>query len=307
MRQINRVAVLGAGVMGATIAAHLANAGLEVLLLDMVPREPTEAERSRGLTLESPPVRNRLAAAAVQGLAGMKPAPLYLPDYAAQIRIGNFDDDLPRLKDCDWVIEAVIEQLPIKQALFARLIPHLASGTLLSTNTSGLSVNDMAETLPPELQRNFLATHFFNPPRYMRLLEIVPCRNSDPASVTGMAEFIGRRLGKGIVYAKDTPNFIANRIGVYAIYKGIEHMLAMDLTVEEVDSVSGPATARPKSAVFRTADLVGLDTLAQVGDNSHALLADDEQREVFKRPAFLQQMIDNGLLGNKSGQGFYKK
>jgi 3-hydroxyacyl-CoA dehydrogenase len=293
--------------MGATIAAHLANAGLEVLLLDMVPREPTEAERSCGLTLESPPVRNRLAAAAVQGLAGMKPAPLYLPDYAAQIRIGNFDDDLPRLKDCDWVIEAVIEQLPIKQALFARLIPHLAFGTLLTTNTSGLSVNDMAETLPPELQRNFLATHFFNPPRYMRLLEIVPCRNSDPASVTGMAEFIGRRLGKGIVYAKDTPNFIANRIGVYAIYKGIEHMLAMDLTVEEVDSVSGPATARPKSAVFRTADLVGLDTLAQVGDNSHALLADDEQREVFKRPAFLQQMIDNGLLGNKSGQGFYKK
>lgn len=307
MRQINRVAVLGAGVMGATIAAHLANAGLDVLLLDMVPKELTEQEQAQGLTLESPQVRNRFAIGGLQGLIKMKPAPLYLPEYAGQIETGNFDDDLPRLKDCDWVIEVVIEHLPIKKDLFVKLAPHLSPDAILSTNTSGLSVNDMAEALPMELQRNFLVTHFFNPPRYMRLLEIVPCKNTDPAIVSELADFISRRLGKGIVYAKDTPNFIANRIGVYAIYKGIEHMLAMDLTVEEVDSVSGPATARPKSAAFRTADLVGLDTLAHVGNNSHQLLPDDEEREVFKLPDFLKQMIDNGLLGNKNGQGFYKK
>ncbi|HKJ04734.1 MAG TPA: 3-hydroxyacyl-CoA dehydrogenase/enoyl-CoA hydratase family protein [Geopsychrobacteraceae bacterium] len=307
MRQINRVAVLGAGVMGATIAAHLANAGLEVKLLDMVPPELSNQEKSRGLTLKNPEVRNRFAAQGLQGLFKMKPAPLYLTDYATQIEIGNFTDDLPRLNECDWVIEVVIEQLLIKKELFAKLVPHLAPGAILSTNTSGLSINELAETLPLELQRNCLVTHFFNPPRYMRLLEIVPCKNTDPATVTGLADFISRRLGKGIVYAKDTPNFIANRIGVYAIYKGIEHMLAMDLTVEEVDSVSGPATARPKSAVFRTSDLVGLDTLAHVGNNSYQLLTEDEERDIFKLPDFLQQMIEKGLLGDKSKQGFYRK
>lgn len=307
MRQINRVAVLGAGVMGATIAAHLANAGLDVLLLDMVPKELTEQEQSKGLTLESPQVRNRFAMTGLQGLAKLKPAPLYLADYASQIDIGNFKDDLPKLAKCDWVIEVVIEHLPIKLDLFKKIAPHIKENAILSTNTSGLSVNAMSEALPPALQRNFLVTHFFNPPRYMRLLEIVPCAATDPSVITEMADFISRRLGKGIVYAKDTPNFIANRIGVYAIYKGIEHMQAMEMTVEEVDSVSGPATARPKSAAFRTSDLVGLDTLAHVGNNSYELLPNDEEREVFKLPNFLQQMIEKGLLGNKSGQGFYRK
>jgi 3-hydroxyacyl-CoA dehydrogenase len=293
--------------MGATIGAHLANAGLEVELLDIVPRDLTKEEAAKGLSLESPPVRNRIAQAGLDGLLKMKPAPLYLKDYAGQIRVGNFDDDMARLKECDWVVEVVVEHMPIKKSLLAKVLPHLAPGAILSTNTSGLSVNEMAEALPIEVRKNFLVTHFFNPPRYMRLLEIVPCTDTDPAVVSGMADFISRRLGKGIVYGKDTPNFIANRIGVYAIFKGLEHMVAMGMTVEEVDSVAGPATARPKSAAFRTADLVGLDTLVHVGNNSYDLLPEDEEREVFKVPDFMTRMIEQGLLGNKTRQGFYKK
>jgi 3-hydroxyacyl-CoA dehydrogenase len=307
MRQINRVAVLGAGVMGATIAAHLANAGLDVLLLDMVPKALSEEEQAAGLSMESARVRNRIAATGLAGLLKMKPAPLYLKGYARQIEVGNFDDDMARLKECDWVIEVVIEHLPIKQGLFEKVVPHLKPGAILSSNTSGLSVNDMAAGLPPEVRKNFLVTHFFNPPRYMRLLELVPCEETDPAIVDELAGFIGRRLGKGIVYAKDTPNFVANRIGVYAIYKGIEHMIDMGMTVEEVDAIAGPATARPKSAAFRTADLVGIDTLMHVGNNSYQLLPDDEERETFKVPEFMTAMIDKGLLGNKSKAGFYRK
>ncbi len=307
MRQINRVAVLGAGVMGATIAAHLANAGLQVLLLDIIPKQPSAEEQAKGLTLKSPQVRNRIATAGLQGLLKMKPAPLYLKEYAAQITIGNFEDDLAQLETCDWVVEVVIEHLPIKLELLKKIAPHIKPGAVLTSNTSGLSINAMAEALPANLRRNFLVSHFFNPPRYMRLLEIVPCQQTDTAVVAEMAEFISRRLGKGIVYAKDTPNFIANRIGVYAIYKGIEHMLAMGLSVEEVDAIAGPATARPKSAAFRTADLVGIDTLIHVGNNSYELLREDEEREVFKVPEFMQKMVDNGLLGNKSKAGFYKK
>ncbi len=307
MRQINRVAVLGAGVMGATIAAHLANAGLEVLLLDIVPKDLDKKEEAKGLTLESPAVRNRIAANGLQGLLKMKPAPLYLKEYAAQIEVGNLEDDLGKLKQCDWIIEVVIEYMPIKLDLLKKLVPNLAPGAILSTNTSGLSVNEMAAVLPPEVKKNFLATHFFNPPRYMRLMEIVPCTDTDPEIMTGLADFIADRLGKGIVYAKDTTNFIANRIGTYAIYKGIEHMVEMEMSVEEVDAVAGPATARPKSAAFRTADLVGLDVLAHVGTNSYDLLPDDEERAVFKLPDFMKQMIENGQLGNKTKQGFYKK
>ncbi len=307
MRQINRVAVLGAGVMGATIAAHLANAGLEVLMLDIVPRELSEREKNKGLTLADPPVRNRIAGDALQGLAKMKPSPFYLKEYARQIETGNLEDDLAELRSCDWVIEVVVESMAIKCDLFKKIIPHLKPGAVLSTNTSGLSVNEMAEALPAEVRKNFLATHFFNPPRYMRLMELVPCRETDPETLNTMADFISRQLGKGIVYAKDTANFIANRIGVYAIYKTIQHMREMGMSVEEVDVIAGPATARPKSAVFRTADLVGLDTLAHVGTNSYDSLPEDEERQVFKLPDFMAAMLERGLLGNKSGQGFYKK
>lgn len=307
MRQINRVAVLGAGVMGATIAAQMANAGLQVDLLDMVPRELNGEERNRGLSLADQQVRNRIAAQGLAGLRNLKPAPLYLPDYSRLIKVGNFEDDLERLVNCDWVIEAVIEHLPIKLQLLAKIAPHLQPEAILSTNTSGLSVNAMAESLPPDLRRRFLVTHFFNPPRYMRLMEIVPCTDTDPELVSWLAEFISRRLGKGVVYAKDTANFIANRIGVYAIFKGMQHMQEMGLSVEQVDAIAGPATARPKSAAFRTADLVGNDTLAHVANNSYELLPDDEERDVFKIPEFLQRMIKQGLLGNKTGKGFYQK
>ncbi|MBT8333228.1 MAG: 3-hydroxyacyl-CoA dehydrogenase, partial [Deltaproteobacteria bacterium] len=307
MRQINRVAVLGAGVMGATIAAHLANGGLEVLMLDIVPKELTEQEKAKGLSLEHPEVRNRIAQSGLQSLLSMKPAPLFSKDYVGQLSVGNLEDDLDKLSDYDWVIEVVIEYMPIKLDLLKNIAPHLSSETIISTNTSGLSVNEMAQALPPELRKNFLVTHFFNPPRYMRLMEIIPCQETAPSVVAQMAEFIGRRLGKGVVYAKDTANFIANRIGVYAIYKGIQHMIEMGLTVEEVDSISGPATARPKSGAFRTADLVGLDTLAHVGTNSYDSLPDDEEREVFKLPDFMAAMIKQGILGNKSKKGFYKK
>lgn len=307
MRQINRVAVLGSGVMGATIAAHLTNAGLDVLLLDIVPRELTETEEKQGLTLENPQVRNRIAANGLAGLLKMKPAPFYLPEYAGQINVGNLEDDLDQLKTCDWVIEVVIEHMPIKKELLAKLVPNLAEGTILSTNTSGLSVNEMAEVLPAEIRKNFLVTHFFNPPRYMRLLEIVSSQYTDPQVVADMAAFISQRLGKGIVYGKDTPNFIANRIGVFAIFKGVEHMLDLEMTVEEVDSVAGPATARPGSAAFRTADLVGIDTLAHICRNTYELLPDDESRDTFKVPEFMEKMIGDGLIGNKSKQGFYKK
>lgn len=308
MRQINRAAVLGAGVMGATIAAHLANAGLDVLLLDIVPRELTDAEQQAGLTLASPQVRNRIAADGLKAVLQMKPAAFQHQQFARQIEVGNFEDDATKLQDCDWIVEVVIENMAIKKRLFAEtVVPNLSAGAILSTNTSGLSVNEMAKDLPPEVRKNFLVTHFFNPPRYMRLLEVVGCSETDPALLTDMADFLSRRLGKGVVYAKDTPNFIANRIGVYAMYNGMQHMVEMGMTVEEVDTVAGPATARPKSAVFKTADLVGIDTLVHVGNNSYELLTADEEREVFKVPDFLTTMVAAGRLGNKTKQGFYLK
>ena len=308
MTQINKVAVLGAGVMGATIAAHLANAGIQVLLLDIVPREPNDAETAAGLTITDSKVRTRFATAGRDGLIKMKPAPFFLPDYAGNIEVGNFDDDMEKLKGCDWVVEVVIENMAIKKKLFTeKVVPNLKEGAILSTNTSGLSVNEMADCLPEHVRKNFLVTHFFNPPRYMRLLEIVSCSYTDPAVTAFMADFIAKRLGKGIVYAKDTPNFIANRIGVYAICNCLRTMMAMDMTVEEVDAVAGPATARPKSAAFRTADLVGIDTLQHVAGNSYELLVNDEQRDIFKFPAFVGEMVAKGLLGNKSRQGFFKK
>ena len=293
MKTIKRVAVLGAGVMGSAIAAHLANSGLNVLLLDL-PAQKLNADDAAKIGLQS--------------ALKAKPSPFYRPEYAEQIVTGNFEDDAQQLRSCDWIIEAVIEQLDIKKTLLQKtVVPNLAEGAIVSSNTSGLSINTLAESLPESVQKNFLVTHFFNPPRYMRLLELVPCRFTDPKLMTDLAEFISRRLGKGVVIGKDTPNFIANRIGAYAMFNAMQHMQQMGLTVEEVDVVSGPATARPKSAIFRTADLVGIDTLVHVGHNSVELLTEDKQRQMFEPPAFLVQMVEKGLLGNKAGRGFYRK
>jgi 3-hydroxyacyl-CoA dehydrogenase len=291
MREINKVAILGAGVMGSTIAAHLANAGLEVLLLDL----PNDNDP------------NKIAKTGLDATLKAKPAAFYLPEYASFIKVGNFRDDLAKVKDYDWVIEVVVEKMDIKKALLNQLIPHLNPNSVFSSNTSGLSINEMSEVLPENLRKNFLITHFFNPPRYMRLLEIVPSQYTDPQIVKQMAEFISHKLGKGIVYAKDTPNFVANRIGVYSIFNGIKHMLEMGLTVEEVDAIAGPATARAKSAAFRTSDLVGTDTMVHVANNTYELLKDDDEREIFKVPEFLNYMVEKKLLGNKTKQGFYKR
>jgi 3-hydroxyacyl-CoA dehydrogenase len=308
MRQINKVAVLGSGVMGAAIAGHLANAGIEVLLLDIVPGKLNEAEQGAGLDLGSRQVRNRIAAQGLEGLVKMKPAALFLPSYADYIRIGNFEDDIAGLKECDWVIEVVLENMEVKKQLFGeKVVPNLKEGAVLSTNTSGLSVNEMAQALPEAVRRNFLVTHFFNPPRYMRLMEIVGCTETDPLLVRFMADFLSRRLGKGIVYAKDTPNFIANRIGTYAGAVTHKHMVEMGLTVEEVDAITGPAMARPKTATFALWDLVGIDTVARVLENSYRLLTDDDQRELFQVPESTKQMVAAGLIGKKAKKGFYKR
>ena len=308
MMQMKRVAVLGGGVMGSTIAAHLANAGLEVLMLDIVPQDITEEEKAKGLTLESPAVRNRLAAKGLEKAIKAKPAAFFLQEYASLVEVGNFDDDMGKIRECDWVIEVVVENMEIKKKLFAeKVVPNIAAGAVLSTNTSGLSVNEMAQVLPENVRQNFILTHFFNPPRYMRLVEIAPCRDTSPEMVSHMADFIGKRLGKGIVHAKDTPNFVGNRIGVYAMLNCIKHMLEMELTVEEVDAITGPATARPKTAMFRTADFVGIDTLVHVVNDSYQLLTEDEERDIFKMPEFIAKMMENGLLGDKTGKGFYRK
>lgn len=306
MKQIKRVAVLGAGVMGANIAAHLANAGLKVLLLDVVPKELTDDELARGLTQASQSVRNRYALSGVDG--AVKGKGLYLNEYAALIETGNFDDHMEKIGRCDWVIEVVVENLAVKtEFLTGKVVPYLSPGAILSTNTSGLSVNELAKVLPEELRRNFLVTHFFNPPRFMHLVEIIPCCDCDPLVVTALSDFISRRLGKGIVNGKDTPNFIANRIGVYSMFNAMKHMVDLGMTVEEVDAVGGAATARAASAIFRTADLVGIDTLSHVGKNSYSAQLDDEEREMFSVPTFVAAMIDGGLLGNKSKCGFFRK
>jgi len=308
MKQIRKAAVLGAGVMGSTIAAHLANAGLQVLLLDIAPQEANDAEKSAGLALHDPKVRNRIAAAGLDGLRKMKPDPFFLPAYSEYIDVGNFADNMEDVRRCDWVIEVVVENMEIKKQLLSeKVAPNLKEGAILSTNTSGLSINEMAECLPEGIRRNFLVTHFFNPPRYMRLLEIVPCIHTDPAVTAFMADFSAKRLGKGVVYGNDTPNFIANRIGVYSICNCIRTMLELGMTVEEVDAVAGQVTARPRSATFRTSDLVGIDTLLHVANNSYDLLVHDEEREIFKAPDFVKDMVAKGLLGNKSNQGFFKK
>jgi len=306
-RQVRRVAVLGSGVMGSAIAAHFANAGIPSLVLDIVPRDLTDVERAAGAALTDRAVRNRIAADSVNAMLKAKPAPLFTPARLGFIEVGNFDDDLARLKEADWVIEVVKEDLAIKQTVLAAAAPHLAPDAVLSSNTSGLSLAGMATVLPDAVKPRFLGTHFFNPPRYMKLLEVIPAADTSAEVVTFVEEFARRRLGKGIVPAKDTPNFIANRVGVHAVMVTMQVMRDMGLTVEEVDALTGPAMGRPKTATFRLADLVGLDTFLHVAANVYENAPDDESRAMFVAPAFLQQMVEKGLLGRKSGAGFYKK
>jgi len=306
-RHVRKVAVLGSGVMGSAIAAHFANAGIPSLVLDIVPRELTEDEKRAGLSLSDRKVRDRIARESVLALAKTRPSPLFSPTRAGLIRTGNLEDDLPLLAEADWVIEVVREDMAIKKKVLPQAAKHLREDAVLSSNTSGLSLVEMASCLPESVRPRFLGTHFFNPPRYMRLLELIPTPDTAPDVLEQISEFARLRLGKGIVPAKDTPNFIANRIGLHAIMVTLRVMQEMKLTVEEVDALTGPLMARPKTATFRLADLVGLDTLLYVARNTQPLIPDDEGRDVFDAPEFLEKMVEGGQLGLKSGAGFYRK
>ncbi|MFD0620643.1 3-hydroxyacyl-CoA dehydrogenase/enoyl-CoA hydratase family protein [Paenibacillus sp. GCM10027629] len=308
-RMIRRAAVLGSGVMGAAIAAHLANVGISCLLLDRVPESRTKEEEAKDLNPASSTFRNRLAADAVARLKKTNPSPLYSPEFVQRIQIGNIEDDLRQLGDVDWIIEVVTESLPIKKGLYARLEQVWKPGTIVSSNTSGISIREMIADCGEALRAHFLGTHFFNPPRYMKLLEIIPGPDTDPEILAFMKGFAEKRLGKGVVQAKDTPNFIANRIGTYGLLVTLQEMERGGYSVEEVDAVTGPALGRPKSATFRTLDLVGLDTFVHVANNVHSNLPDDAvvEKSVFQAPHVLTELVQRGWIGEKSGQGFYKK
>ncbi|MBI5969398.1 MAG: 3-hydroxyacyl-CoA dehydrogenase/enoyl-CoA hydratase family protein [Deltaproteobacteria bacterium] len=306
-RKIKKAAVLGAGVMGATIAAHLANAGISSIMLDIVPDKLTPEEEKKGLTLQHPEVRNRFALTGKQNLLRARPAALAVPDFASLIEVGNFADHMPRLAEVDWIIEVVVENLKIKQELLKKVAAARQPGSIVSTNTSGIPIKDICAGMSLEFKQHFLGTHFFNPPRYMKLLEIIPLPETLPEVVKFMAHFGERVLGKGIVYAKDTPNFIANRVGIFGMLYLMKTMVKEGYSIEEVDAITGPAMGRPKSASFGTTDLVGLDTFAHVAKNLYENATKDEMREVFRIPDFVQKMIEKNWLGNKTGQGFYKR
>jgi 3-hydroxyacyl-CoA dehydrogenase len=306
-KPIRKAAVIGSGIMGSGIAAHLANVGIPCLLLDMLPKQPTEEETAKGLTMEHPAVRNRLAAGAIAKLKATKPAPLYDDSFAERITAGNLEDNLAQISEVDWVIEVVVENLQVKKELLSKVERHWKPGTVVSSNTSGISINAMSADCGDEFRKHFMGTHFFNPPRYMKLLEIIPGDRTDPALVSQMKTFCENVLGKGVVLAKDTPNFIANRIGTYGLLITLEEMVEKGYSVEEVDAVTGPAMGRPKSATFRTLDIVGLDTFVHVADNVYANVQDAAEKAAFAAPEVLQGMVEKGWLGEKSGQGFNLK
>jgi 3-hydroxyacyl-CoA dehydrogenase len=306
IQRIKKAAVLGSGVMGSGIAAHLANIGIPSLLLDIVPRELTEEEKAKGLTLEDKQVRNRFSASALQKLLKQKPAPLTAKTNLALIEAGNLEDDMQRLSEVDWIIEVVVENLAVKKQIFERVDQYRQLGSIVSSNTSGISVEAMAEGRSDDFQTHFLGTHFFNPPRYLKLLEVIPTKQTSAELLSFMKEFGEDVLGKGVVEAKDTPNFIANRIGTYGLLVTVQEMLKGGYTVGEVDSVTGPIIGRPKSATFRTLDVVGLDTFAHVAKNVYEQV-DGAEKEVFEIPAFMKEMLKKGWLGSKSGQGFFFK
>jgi 3-hydroxyacyl-CoA dehydrogenase len=307
MLRFEKAAVLGAGTMGAQIAAHLANAGLPVLLLDIAPRELTLEEQTQGLTLETRQVRNRIAQAGLNAALKAKPAAFFTSACARLITVGNFDDDMARLQDCDLIIEAVVENLAIKRKLYERVEQARRPGSVVTTNTSGIPVRQIAEGFSEDFRQHFLGTHFFNPPRYLHLCELIGTEWTSPEVACSIAGFLDQRLGKGVVVAKDRPNFIANRIGTYGALVTVRTMLEDGYTIEEVDKMTGAAVGRPKSATFRTFDIVGLDVLMHVTKNLYDAVPEDEEREVFSAPEFLNQMIERGLLGAKAGGGFYRK
>src|SRR5436853_4723204 len=307
MLRIEKAAILGAGTMGAQIAAHLANAHLPVILLDIVPRELNAEEQAKGLTLESKEVRNRIARSGLEAAKKAKPAAFFTSDQASLIRVGNFDDDLGRLKDCDLVIEAVVENLDIKRSLYEKVEQHRRPTSIVGSNTSGIPIRELADGRSEHFRAHFLGIHFFNPPRYLHLVEIIRTEWTKPEVSCSIAGFLDQRLGKGVVPARDRPNFIANRIGTFGAMHTIRTMIEDGYSIEEVDKMTAQAVGRPKTATFRTFDLVGLDVFGHVVKNLYEALPEDEERETFRAPVFLTDMIQSGILGNKTKGGFYKR
>ncbi|MGF1636458.1 MAG: 3-hydroxyacyl-CoA dehydrogenase/enoyl-CoA hydratase family protein [Cyclobacteriaceae bacterium] len=306
-RVIKKIAVLGSGIMGSRIACHYANAGVQVLLMDIVPKELTEAEKKKGLDLNSAQVRNRIVNEALQSAIKSNPAPLYHKDFAKRISTGNFEDDMSGIDQCDWVMEVVVENLAIKQKVFEQVEKYRKPGSLITSNTSGIPIQQMNEGRSEDFRKHFCGTHFFNPPRYLRLLEIIPGPDTDPEIISFLMHYGDRFLGKTTVECKDTPAFIANRVGIFAILKVVDSMQKIGLNIDEVDKLTGPVIGRPKSATFRTSDVVGLDTLVKVANNLYEGLPQDEQREMFKLPQAVTELENRKWLGDKTGQGFYKK
>ncbi|HEY0173784.1 MAG TPA: 3-hydroxyacyl-CoA dehydrogenase NAD-binding domain-containing protein [Pyrinomonadaceae bacterium] len=307
---IKRVVVIGSGTMGGGIAAHAANAGLSVVLLDVAPKELTPEEEKKGLRLDSPAVRNRVVNAALERLKKSKPAAFFTPETAALVTAGNLEDDFDRVGEGDWIVEAIVEQLGPKRELMARVERARKRGSIVTSNTSGLPIYTIAEGLSEDFRAHFLGTHFFNPPRYMKLLEVIPTPDTKPEVVAFMTEFAGRRLGKGVVLCKDTPNFIANRLGSVLGASALGFVLENGYTVEEADAVLSPLIGRPKTGLFRLQDLVGLDVSSSVGENLYGLIPDDETREVLRNQnlgSLRTTQLERGRLGDKTGQGFYRK
>ncbi|HMC00148.1 MAG TPA: 3-hydroxyacyl-CoA dehydrogenase NAD-binding domain-containing protein [Flavobacteriaceae bacterium] len=306
-RIIKKVAVIGSGIMGSGIACHFANIGVEVLLLDIVPRELNDTEKAKSLTLEDKVVRNRLVNDSLQGALKSKPSPIYHQKFASRITTGNLEDDISKVKDVDWIIEVVVERLDIKKQVFENLEKHRTPGTIITSNTSGIPIKFMSEGHSEDFQKHFCGTHFFNPARYLKLFEIIPGPKTSQ-DVLGFLNGYGEQfLGKTSVIAKDTPAFIGNRIGIFGIQSLFHQVKELGLTIEDVDKLTGPVIGRPKSATFRTVDVVGLDTLVHVANGIYENCPDDEAHELFKLPDFINTMVENKWLGSKTGQGFYKK
>lgn len=306
-RSINKVAVIGSGIMGSGIALHFANIGVEVLLLDIVPRELTEAEQQKGLSLQDPSVRNRIVNTALQQAVKANPSPIYHKKFVNRITTGNLEDDIAKVKEVDWIIEVVVERLDIKKQIFDLIEKHRTLGTLVSSNTSGIPIKYMSEGRSEDFQKHFCGTHFFNPPRYLKLFEIIPGPQTLPEVIQFLHNYGDKFLGKTSVIAKDTPAFIGNRIGIYGIQSLFHQVKEMGLTVTEVDKLTGPVIGRPKSATFRTVDVVGLDTLVHVAQGIYDNCPEDEAHSLFKLPDFIEKMVDQNKLGSKTGEGFYKK
>ena len=306
-RIIKKVAVIGSGIMGSGIACHFANIGVEVLLLDIVPRELNEKEKVKGLTIEDKVVRNRLVNDALTAALKSKPSPIYHKDFAKRITTGNLEDDIQKVSEVDWIIEVVVERLDIKKSVFENLEKHRTPGTLITSNTSGIPIQFMSEGRSEDFQKHFCGTHFFNPARYLKLFEIIPGPKTDPAVIDFLNGYGDQFLGKTSVIAKDTPAFIGNRIGIFSIQSLFHSVKKLGLTIEEVDKLTGPVIGRPKSATFRTVDVVGLDTLVHVANGISENCPKDERHELFELPDFINKMMENKWLGSKTKQGFYKK